>query len=252
MIKYSKFYIFILTGFLFNIILGEQVLPAISNPPKHIYDYAGVLNQSQLATIENLLMRYEDSTSTQIAVLIEKSSKDYDVFDRAMFVARGWKIGQEGKNNGVLLYIASDDHKYHTVVANKAQARLNDGLVGEIQRNSLVPFLKNGDYFNGILNTVSEYQNVLSGEFKGTSFKRKKSKFPKFVIPLIIVFLILLFSKRGNGGGGFNRGGFYTPPIWLGGMGGLGGNSGGGGGGSDWGGFGGGGGFDGGGAGGSW
>ncbi len=227
---------------------AEQILPPISGQPKHIYDFAQVLTAQQINQIETFLLNYEDSTSTQIAVLIESDLNGYDVFDRAMFVARGWKIGQKDVNNGILLYIAVNDHKYQTLVANAAQGKLNDGLVGDIQREFLVPALKSNDYYGAIFNTVNAYASALKGEFKGTSFKKKKAKFPKFIVPLLIILLILIFRKRGNGGG-FGSSGFYTPPIFMGSGFGGGSSSGGG---SSWGGFGGGGGLDGGGSGGSW
>ena len=242
------FYLFFWT---FISAFSEQQLPFISGQPKHIYDFAKVLSPEQIAQIESVLLNYEDTTSTQIAVLIESDLNGVDVYDRAIFIARNWRIGQKDLNNGILLYIAVNDHKYYTMVANGVQGKLNDGLVGEIQREYLVPGLKSGNYFSALLNTVNAYADALHGEFKGKSFKKKKVKFPKFVVPLIIILLILLFRKRGNGGG-FGRGGFYSPPIFFGsGFGsGFGGSSSSGG--SSWGGFGGGGGFDGGGAGGSW
>ena len=230
---------------------SEQQLPNISGQPKHIYDLAGVLNAEQLIEIERVLLAYEDTTSTQIAVLIESDLNGIDVFDRALFISRGWKIGQKDLNNGILLYISVNDHKYYTMVGTGAQGKLNDGLVGEIEREYLVPGLKAGNYFSGILNTVNAYTDALHGEFQGKAIKKKKTKFPKFVIPLIIIFLILLFRKRGNGGG-FTRSGFYSPPIFFGTGFGNGFGSSSDSGGSSWGGFGGGGGFDGGGAGGSW
>ena len=242
------FYLFVVT---LTAAFSEQQLPFVSGQPKHIYDFAKVLSPEQIAQIEAVLLNYEDTTSTQIAVLIEPDLNGIDVYDRALFVARNWEIGQKNLNNGILLYIAVNDHKYHTMVANGAQGKLNDGLVGEIQREYLVPGLKSGNYFSAILNTVNAYSDALHGEFKGKSFKKKKAKFPKFIIPLIIILLILLFRKRGNGGG-FGRSGFYSPPIFFGGGFGSGFGGGNSSGGSSWGGFGGGGGFDGGGAGGSW
>lgn len=251
MIKYIFCFLYFVGG-TFSCVFSQQQLPDIAGQPRHIYDFANVLSAEELSKIESVLLHYEDTTSTQIAVLIEPDLNGIDVFDRAMFIARNWQIGQAQKNNGILLYIAVNDHKYQTIVANGAQGKLNDGLVGEIQREFLVPALKAGNYFSAILNTVNAYCDALNGEFTGKAFKKKKSKFPKFVIPLVIIFLILLFRKRGNGGG-FGRSGFYSPPIFYGG--GFGSGFGGGSsssGGSSWGGFGGGGGFDGGGAGGSW
>ena len=156
---------------------SEQQLPFVSGQPKHIYDFAKVLSPEQIAQIEAVLLNYEDTTSTQIAVLIEPDLNGIDVYDRALFIAREWKIGQKDVNNGILLYISTNDHKYYTLVATGAQGKLNDGLVGEIQREYLVPGLKAGNYFSAVLNTVNAYSDALHGEFKGKSIKKKKTKF---------------------------------------------------------------------------
>ena len=185
MIKYIFCFLYFVGG-TFSCVFSQQQLPDIAGQPRHIYDFANVLSAEELSKIESVLLHYEDTTSTQIAVLIEPDLNGIDVFDRAMFIARNWQIGQAQKNNGILLYIAVNDHKYQTIVANGAQGKLNDGLVGEIQREFLVPALKAGNYFSAILNTVNAYCDALNGEFTGKAFKKKKSKFPKSTVKHII------------------------------------------------------------------
>lgn len=248
-------FILISCFFLFNsAVHSKQTLPKYVN---YINDFADVLSNDEEHYLNNELLKpFTDSTSVEIAVVIEKSLNGADVFDRAMFIARGWKIGDSKLNNGILVYIAIDDRKYHIVTAENTQGLLTDGVVGEIGRNELVPGLKKRDYFNGIRNTVYALALTVIDDFKGkTREKKKKEEFPYAVIPILFFILFYLIFTRRGGGGGFSRRGFYSPPVffWGSGMGGS-HSSGGFGGGSSggFGGFGGGGGFNGGGAGGSW
>ncbi len=243
-------------------LFAEQTLPKYIG---HVNDYAHVLSADQIATLETRLFAYEDSTSTQFAVVIESSLNGYAAFDRAQFLARGWRVGKKGMNSGLLLYIAIKDRKYYTIVANRIQDKLGASRIGQIENEFLIPNLRNKNYFNAILETTNAYQKALDGKFKGGATKKTKDSnrgWGTILVVLVILFLMARTGGSGGSGGGYGRNGRYSKglgalPFFLGGMalGGFGGrgNSGGFGGGSEsWGGFGGGGGFDGGGAGGSW
>jgi uncharacterized protein len=176
-------------------------------------------------------------------------------------------VGVEGKNNGMLLYIAVDDRKFHTVTAEQLQDRLSASRIGQIHQDYLVPNLRNGDYALAIDQTTQAFELAIRNKFKGRATKKgKKGSYAGLLITAIILILIALTGRGGGGGGrGYSRRGYYNSglgsnPLFWGAMGsgfgrGWGGGSSGGfggGGSSDWGGFGGGGGFNGGGAGGSW
>jgi uncharacterized protein len=242
---------------------AEQVLPKYKG---HINDFAGVLKPDEVKALEERLYQFEDSTSVQIAVVLEKSANGYAAVDRAMFLARGWEVGVKGKNNGMLLYIAIDDRKFHTVTADQLQDRLSASRIGQIHNDYLVPNMRHGNYALAIDQTAMAYEEAIRNKFKGRATKKGKKGGGVWTIFAALVILFLMArSGRGGGGGGYSRNGHYNggmgsnPFLWaaLGsslGRGFGGGSSGGfgGGGSSDWGGFGGGGGFNGGGAGGSW
>ena len=242
---------------------AEQTLPKYTG---HVNDFAGLLSAADRKAIDDRLYRFEDSTSVQIAVVIEKSANGYAAMDRAMFLARGWEVGVKGKNNGMLLYIALEDRKFFTVTADQLQDRLGASRIGQIHNDYLVPSFRNQAYAEGIILTTDAYEAAIKGKFKGRATKKGKKGGGVWTIFAALVILFLMArSGRGGGGGGYSRNGHYNsglggnPFLWaaLGssmGRGFGGGSSGGfgGGGSSDWGGFGGGGGFNGGGAGGSW
>ena len=243
--KYTLLLVLVFSNF--GILSAEQTLPKYTN---YVNDYAGVLQAQEATLLNKLLSDFEDSMGIQIAVVLEANS-EYDAFDRAMFISRGWKIGNKGVNNGILVYLNIGGRTYHIATADKTQGKLTDGIVGDIGRQNLVPFLKKGDYYNGIRETVDGLAIAVKGEFKGrTKTGKKKESLLSVLIPIVLFGLFYLLFVRRGGGGGYSRGGFYTPPLFFGGSGfGGGGFSSGGGG---FGGFGGGGGFNGGGAGGSW
>jgi len=243
-----------------GVVKADQTLPAYKG---HVNDYANVLSAAEIKQLDEILFAYEDSTSSQIAVVLEPSANGLAAIDRAMFLARGWGVGQKNKNNGILLYIAINDRKFFTVTADQMQDKLGASRLGQIENDFLVPNLRNQDYFNAIIQTTKAFEEALTGKFKGKATRKRKSGTRGWG-SILVVILILFFMSRGGGGSGYRKNGRYNtglgawPLLFMGGFGGggFGGGGGGsgfgGGGSSDWGGFGGGGGFNGGGAGGSW
>ena len=235
-------------------------------PPKSsklVNDYVNVMTASQKRQLENKLVAFGDTTSTQIAIVIEESTEGDDTFDYAFRLARAWGIGQDDKDNGVLIYVAVQDRKIRIITGYGVEATLTDARSKRIIENILKPAFRKGQYYVGLNNGTSKIIEFTNGEF--TADDEETSGISPLILFILIVLLFFLFaylaSRGGNGGdGGYYRGGHYDDPRagsgggwWIGGTGGFSGGGGGGGfsGGGGFGGFGGGS-FGGGGAGGSW
>ncbi len=83
---------------------GQSLVPR-PQPPHLVNDFAGVLSSSDVQRLEQKLVAFNDSTSTQIAVLIVNDLQGYDKSEFAYKVATDWGIGQKGTNNGVLVLV---------------------------------------------------------------------------------------------------------------------------------------------------
>jgi len=237
----------------FCALLNAQTDDDIARKPVPEYkglvnDFAGVLSNEETVALENNLRTYEDSTSTQIVVVIEKSLNGRDQFDRSMDFARQWGVGQKNKNNGVVIYLAIDDCKLSVRTANATQGALTDGETGEIRRNIMQPLLKQGQYFKALDSGSRAVMLALAGEFKSDG-KGNGDDAPGWIMIAVVLFIILMMSAFGKRGRSRGYGGM-GPYFWGSGFGG--GFGGGGSSGSSWGGMGGGGGFDGGGSDGGW
>jgi uncharacterized protein len=233
--------------------------------------------------METTLTNLDREQQIQFAVVTVDSTNGQEIFDYSLAVARGWGLGSKDTSKpSLLLLVAIKDRKYFTQVSRHLEGDLPDGLVGQIQREQLVPAFRAREYGRGLSDTVNTYITELAAK---RGFSTDKILAPgvtapsrpgrsssnvcvsAFVVFAIALFILFVLVRIGRSGG---RGGFGGGSGWLGwmiasalmnsgrgsrssgwgggGFGGFGGSSGGGG----FGGFGGGGDFGGGGSGGSW
>jgi len=253
----------------FQVAFGQFTIPEKPKLQTSVYDYANLLSASQKSTLENKLINYSDSTSTQIVIATIETIEGEDIGVLTPKWAHEWGIGQAKEDNGVFILLANKERKIWISPGYGVEHKLTAGITGTIVRNIIIPEFKKGNYYLGLDKGTYAVFEVLNGTYKNNKTPKSESEgFPSFVIIFIIfVFLLIIFSKKnrggGNGGKGFRnnstaadilsaiilsragRGGFGSGSF------GGGSSSGGFGGGGFGGGFGGGG-FSGGGAGGSW
>jgi uncharacterized protein len=251
--------------FITNSICAQFTIPEKPSFQTSVYDYANVLSASEKSQLEEKLIRYSDSTTTQIVVITIESLKGEDVSQLATKWGQTWGIGGTAKDdNGVIILLAKAEKKIAINPGYGVEDRLTAGIGGTIIRNIIVPEFKAGSFYNGLDKGTDAIIDVFKGKFKGERKKAKGNDFPilPFIIIVVIVLILLSRNKRGGGGNsGNNSGGPSLMDVILlsslgrssGGFGGFGGGSSGGGfGGGGFGGGFGGGGFSGGGSSGGW
>ncbi len=241
---------------------GRADLPM---PRRYVEDYANVINDSDEQSLNGILQELEQKTGAQYIILTVKTTEGVPLQQFAIELTDKWKLGQKGKDNGMLFVLAAADRKYRFEVGYGLEGFITDQYCGQIGRDVLVPYLKKGDYGKGIyqanLQIVQKIAKqsgvVLTGmpKLKSVPGGLRRRGLPCFSILPLLIFGFLMFGGRGRGRGR-GMGMFLFLPLMLGGVGGYGrsGSYGGGSFGGGSGGFGGGmgGGFGGGGAGGGW
>ena len=255
----------------------------LPQPTGHVNDYAGVIDGATKTRLETMLANLDRQQQIQFAVVTIDTTGGQEIFDYSLAVARGWGIGaKDAQKPSLLLLVAIKDRKYYTQVSRHLEGELPDGLVGQIQREQLVPAFKAGQYGQGLAATAETYITTVAQKkgfstdtiFPAGAPRRSQRSVGKgngswgsivgavFFIAIIVIFLMRIGGRGGRGGSGggwfswlllgalMNSGRGSGSSGWGGG--GFGGGGGDGGSGGGFGGFGGGGDFGGGGAGGSW
>lgn len=242
---------------------SQYKIPAKPDFQTSVYDYANVLAVNEKAQLEEKLIHFADSTTTQIVVVTIESLNGSDIGILTPEWGQQWGIGGTAKDdNGIIILLAEKERKIWISAGYGLEDRLTAGIGGEITRNIIIPEFISGSYYNGLDKGTDAIFDVVKGKYKGERKKDKKEgnfPFGPMAIIIIIIVAAIIRGRRGGGNSGNRGGGFDLGDIILlsslgrgfgGGSsgGGFGGSSGGGGFGGGFGG----GGFSGGGSGGSW
>jgi len=190
------------------VVLLLFILPLISiaedfppRPSTPVVDYTGTtLSEQEIGQLTGKIIAFEDSTSTQIAVVIMKSIGDNDISDYAAKLGEHWGVGQKGKNNGIMILLAMDVRKVSIQIGRGLEGAATDGLTGTIIRKEMVPAFKQGSYYKGIDNAVTALMEITHGEFKADQYMKGRGKGapPFFLIFLILLIVIIVFIVRGR------------------------------------------------------
>jgi uncharacterized protein len=240
----TKFLILLLVFLVAGAAMSVAQVNIPSRPVNHVVDLAGIINPNVESNLNQYLLELEQKTTAQMVILTIKSLEGESLEDFSLTVAHDrWKLGQKGKDNGVLLLVSLQDRKYRFEVGYGLEGALPDSLVGTIGRQFMVPYFKKGDYSTGIfsasLAAISEIATEAGVEITGMPKLRSSTVSPRrmrqekptlmktifsilFFIGLIYMFikhprllmLLLVMNMMGGGrrsgwssGGGFGGGG---------------------------------------------
>lgn len=197
---------------------------ALDIPPLRGYvnDTADMIPAATELKLEQYLEDFERTDSTQLAVLTLPSLEGEDLAETAIRVATHWQLGQQGKDNGLLLLIAKKERKIRIEVGSGLEGGLTDLLAGRIIDQEITPRFRQGNFPDGVIAGVLAMTEAVRGEYTGTGSTHKKKSRGSLGWLTILLFLapgLLPFGRRrrsifwmggGYGGGGFggNSGGF--------------------------------------------
>ena len=141
-----------LAGFLFfcgcaSVFAANESLP---KPSGWVNDFAGVISALDREKLNSLISQIEAKTLSEIAVVTVNSMAPYDELEYARLLFDNWAIGKKGKDNGVLVLLAVKERAWRIETGYGLERILPDGLCGEIGRNYMVPYFKEGKYSQGL------------------------------------------------------------------------------------------------------
>jgi uncharacterized protein len=241
-------------GIFLSVFSQNDDIPARPVPQRLVNDFSGVFKPQQAQELEKMLVDYNDSTSTQIAVITVNSLNGYDIADYTDRLAEKWGVGRKGKDNGIVILIkpklsASDYGEVRISVGYGLEDVVPDATAKRIVNQEMIPRFKEEDYYGGVVAAVGVIMDLAAGKYTADQYNDDINMVTVVIVVSMIIMLfvlLLVFTKKSNPTNHNGR----PPFMFLGGGGGF-GSSGGGGRSGGFGGFGGGS-FGGGGAGGRW
>lgn len=206
--------IFAALSFLFILPASALEAPALKG---RINDYAGMLSPAAARSLEQKLAAFERETTNQV-VLLTVPSLEGDVIENfAIRVAEAWKIGQQGKDNGIILILSKKERKIRIEVGRGLQGVLPDITAGQIIRNTMAPSLKAGDNDKGLSLGLTAIMDATKGEFKASpadkkaAKKKKSSPYGFFLVLLLVALVIVAMAGAHSRSAGTLAGGITLP-----------------------------------------
>jgi len=186
---------------------ADNIYPKPMSPPRLVNDFAQVMDPTQLSTLENKLLNYNNTSSIEISIVTIDSLFGHDVAAYSFELANQWKIGKKDKNNGVLILASIKDRKMFIATGYGMEGVLPDAICAQIYRNEMVPEFKLQNYYQGFSKAADAIILVSKGEYTADeAYSSSDSDFPLIGIFIIIfvaiIILAAVFGKGGGGGGG--------------------------------------------------
>ena len=143
---------------------GATAVPYLTG---RVVDNAEILKPATRERVAALAKAHEDKTTDQIAVLTVTTLGGESIEEYAGRVFAAWKLGQKGKDNGVLVVVAPQDHKMRIEVGYGLEGTLPDVAASRIIRNVMTPAFRNDNFDDGVAQGVEAIVAQLEGQTTG-------------------------------------------------------------------------------------
>ncbi len=199
--KMKNIFTIILTIFILSSIGFAQTFPKKTD--SLVNDYTKTLSPQEKYSLENKLVAFDDSTTTQICIVIMRSVSGYDISDYAVKLYNSWGIGSKKNNNGALIFIALDDHKAWITTGYGLEGALPDITARHIIADDMTPFFKQGKYFEGLDKATGTIISLVKGEYKASDYEKRRGHISSreqkpmgfIFIAIFVIIAIVLFYR---------------------------------------------------------
>ena len=200
-------------------------------------DFANALSPGYVEWLDDICYEVDVATSCEVAILVVNTTQPNDINYFTLRTFQKNEIGKEGKDNGVLIVVATEDGTWRVEVGYGLMGILTGARVTDLANDYFLPYTETGDLDNGLVEFTTAIGTAIINEYTGDT--TGKPAYPISWIPLVWWQWILVIAAIGFIGI-VTRGRIFLPIIWI--LGGLsrgggkfgGGRSGGGGGRGRW------------------
>lgn len=186
-------------------------IPIPAKPTHYVTDNAGALPADRAERLDQKLKVFEQQTSDQVLVYVDKHVPEGTTIEEMGAQAiHEWGIGQAKKDNGIILFVFTDDRKMRIEVGYGLEGSLTDAKSKLITSTIMKPRLQSGDYPGAVEHGVEAILNTIGGEsYKGSGHSVAEANAmqvtPVWVVPVMIwvgllgvfLFAVTIGRKRG-------------------------------------------------------
>jgi len=192
---------------LLTVPLVSSAQRSFPKPRGLVNDFANVISQAHEQTITELTTELLNKTEIPVVLVTMPDIDGADYTEYANRLYEAWGIGKEGEDKGVLIFVTVKERKMRIEVGYGLEGILPDGLAGEIRDLYITPYLKKDQFGEGLLSGALAVSQIiakdagvqLTGQSQVPARAPKKRKSRLSLLPLILIFFLMLGSRRRTG-----------------------------------------------------
>jgi uncharacterized protein len=184
-----------LCAMLFTLRLSAQNIPAPMSPPRLVNDFAGVLGAEQVSALEQKLLAYNDSTSSEVTVVTLSTIDGDDVTRFAIQLGEEWGVGKKGRDNGVVVLVVVDDRLAAIATGYGMEGAITDADTYTIRERYMNPAFRQGNFYKGLDDATTVIFRLASGEWSSENLRPSstgKEVSPLLVLAILVAFILLI------------------------------------------------------------
>lgn len=176
---------------------ADKLLQSL-RPAANVNDYAGILSPAEKTALEQRCRQLRDKNGAQLAVVVLQSLQGGQIDDFTVKLFKHWGIGEQGKNNGILLLVALDDRKARIEVGYGLEPVLPDALAGRILDQQLFPAFKQRRYYDGLQAAVGRIAEIIERNEPASAADRGQAFPPEAPLFLFLTLILAIFVAAGG------------------------------------------------------
>jgi len=173
--RLTKF-IFILFSILMLSVTAFGSEAQFPSPTGFVNDYAGILTADQKQALDQITQSLKQTNGAELAIAIVDSVEPLDPKLYAVKIFEKWKIGEKGKDNGVLVLLAMKERRIEIEVGYGLEGVLPDALAGQILDDYAVPNFREGKMGEGVIAAAKAVASVVAKEENAPKLRSEKSE----------------------------------------------------------------------------
>lgn len=179
--------------FLFAVLTcTAQQIPSRPSPPRLVNDFTNTLTKAQENSLEHKLTAYNDTTSTQIAVVFVNDLQGTTAADFAYQLGEKWGVGTKDNNGIVILVKPKNETKGEVFISvgYGLEPYVPDAIAKRIIENEMIPAFKNNDYYSGVNDAINIIIGLASGAFTAEEYSDESAEI--FILVFFIVMMVVM------------------------------------------------------------
>lgn len=201
-----------------------------------VNDFAGVMTEADINTVYTAGAALDEATTAQAVIVTVDSLDGKEPADYALELGREWGVGDEDKDNGVVVLLSEGDREIYIAVGYGLEGALPDSKTGRIIDTYGISYFSDDNFSAGLVNIYNAIVNEIYIEY---GMQPSENYIPADLLPdaqddveslgtvviswlvlmVLVVLYVLIFGRRGGlfifgsprffGGNFHSRGGFH-------------------------------------------